>query len=322
MIQVLAKGSSGDHLWQISVRGGEKPRGGGAFFAASHGGEAAGLEHSEELDLDGWRGVGDFVEKQSSSCGRLEEPHAGILGPRKGTANMPKELAFDQCGIERSGADRDPRTGGHAAVAMNSPRGQLFPGPGFAQEQDRVGSGGDERQLAVDGLHGRAAADELGIGSLEAPGQFRWFSLQGPRNHIGEGVQIKGLDEVVKRPVSKSAGGCWQVSEGRHHDHRNVGLIAAVFSKCGESINSRQTHIDGDDIGCKARRSLPCLFHGTGCLHGMTDLTQGFGKTPAESRFVIDDQHPAHAPPPVSEDFGRLSSITVQLCSRRHCSCP
>ena len=161
MIQVLPKGPLGDHLRQISVRGGQKSCSGGAFLAASDRSKAAGFKHSEELDLDGRRGVGDFVEKQRSSSGRLEEPCAGILSPREGAANVPEEFAFDQSRIECGGADGDPRTSGHAAVAMDSPCCQFLPGTRFTKQQDRVGRGGDERQLAVDGLHGWAAADEL-----------------------------------------------------------------------------------------------------------------------------------------------------------------
>ena len=146
--------------------------------------------------------------------------------------------------------------------------------------------------------------------------------MQGACDDIGEGVQIKRLDEVVKGSIGKGAGCCWQIAEGRHYDHRHVGVIAAVLSECGESIDSGQTHIDGDDVGFKARRSLPRLLHGTGGLHSVPGLPQGFCKTPAERWFVIDDQHPTHTLSPVSEVFGRLSSITVQSCSRRHCRCP
>jgi hypothetical protein len=249
--QIFTKAAGCDHFGEIAVCGGEEAGSGGPFFTAANGAEASGFEYSQKFDLDIEGRIGDFIEEQRTTGGGIEEPWPGFLSTGEGAANMTKEFALDQGGIERSWADGNEWAVRNAAVLVNSAGCEFFSGAGFAEKQDWVGGWGDECQLAIEGLHGGAAASDFGIAGFENWQRFAGFLLKCTVDYCSEGVQVKGLDEVFEGTFSEGAGCGGKVSESRHDDDGQVGVFVFPCGEGGKAVDAWQANVDSNQVGLK-----------------------------------------------------------------------
>jgi hypothetical protein len=167
---------------------------------------------------------------------------------------------------------------------MKSAGGEFLAGAGFAQQQDWVGGWGDECQLAVECLHGGAAAGDFGAAGFESRKCFTWFLLKSAVDNSGEGVQVKGFNKVFEGTFGKRAGCRRQVSEGRHNDDREAGVLVFPCCECGKSVEAREANVDGYEIGLKGTRAdvFAGMFNGTGGLDIVAGFAERFSEAPAE----------------------------------------
>jgi hypothetical protein len=62
----------------------------------AHPQDLAGLDHPQQLDLDGGRHVTELVEEHRPAPRCFQQPGLGLHRPREGAALEPEELAFRQ----------------------------------------------------------------------------------------------------------------------------------------------------------------------------------------------------------------------------------
>ena len=69
------------------------------------------LQNPEERGLNADRQLADFIQEQSSTAGRLKQPHLVIGGAGKRPATVAKELAGGEFFAQSSAVDGDKRPG-------------------------------------------------------------------------------------------------------------------------------------------------------------------------------------------------------------------
>ena len=103
--------------------------------------------------------------------GQLEAADFASLGAGESAFFVAEQLALDQSGRQRGAVNLDQRAVGAVAVTMNGARGQFFPRPRLAHQNDSCVSGGDLLNLEEHIFEFIAVPDEL----LKLMGEFHLF---------------------------------------------------------------------------------------------------------------------------------------------------
>ena len=94
------------------------------------------LEHAQQLHLDAWRDIADFIKKNGPLVGQFEFPRLAGSGPGKRAFFVSKQFTFQQVFRDRRAIDLDERTGSAARVLVNGPGDQVFAHTALAAQQD------------------------------------------------------------------------------------------------------------------------------------------------------------------------------------------
>jgi hypothetical protein len=94
--QVFPECTGGDHFGEVAMSRGKEAGGGVAFFAAAYGAEASGFKDSQKFHLNIEWCIGDFIEKQRTTGGGIEESGPGFLGTCECAANVSEEFTLDE----------------------------------------------------------------------------------------------------------------------------------------------------------------------------------------------------------------------------------
>ena len=72
VVQILPKGTVFNHLFKITVGGGNQTDIDGDIFFTAHPADPFFLQHSEKLGLEAQRQFSNFIKKQAAALGQLE----------------------------------------------------------------------------------------------------------------------------------------------------------------------------------------------------------------------------------------------------------
>src|SRR6266481_7175221 len=119
------------------------------------------LQCAQQLRLQLWADVPDFVEKQSAMIGKLEPSTLLHQGARERALFVSEEFAFDQPGWNGRAIEPYKRPVSSWTVAMNCACNQLFPSARLAAQQNSRSRGGDNLDLVEDFAESGALAHEI-----------------------------------------------------------------------------------------------------------------------------------------------------------------
>ena len=119
------------------------------------------LKSPQKLALHGHRHLPDFIKKESAAVGCLEQSLFGFVRARKGPFHVTEQLAFEQRFRNRAAIDRHKVFARSLAVAMDHARDYLFARSGLSRDTDRRIRIRHPHHLLQQGLHRRAAGDDV-----------------------------------------------------------------------------------------------------------------------------------------------------------------
>src|SRR6202795_1439835 len=165
-IEILAEGSFLVFGIEIAVGGGHDTHVHFDLLITAYRADFFLLEKAQELGLHlEWK-FADFVEKNCSGVGRLQQSLLGTKCAREGAFFVAEQFAFDEGGDQRSAVYGDKGKVGHGAAEVKGAGDQFLAGSAFAGNQDRgarVLEAGNEAQNV---LNAGGIADDTVNGSL------------------------------------------------------------------------------------------------------------------------------------------------------------
>src|SRR6267143_682847 len=96
VVQILAKSSHVDHLFEIPIRRRDHAHVGAAHLLAADTHVGPVLQHAEQLHLDALRHLADLVQEDGASLGELEAARLRPDRARKRAPLVAKELRFEE----------------------------------------------------------------------------------------------------------------------------------------------------------------------------------------------------------------------------------
>src|SRR5690606_35817457 len=136
-VEVLAEAALPDEALDGPVRRGDDSCTRAARPVAADGIELPVLYDAQQLGLELRRRVTDLVEEDRSGPGELESALAVAVGAGERASDVAEELGLEERGGKRGAVDRDERLVCVVGVEMDGPGDDLFPGAGFAPDEDR-----------------------------------------------------------------------------------------------------------------------------------------------------------------------------------------
>ena len=181
VIEILAETLGGDFGFQVAIGGGDDAHIDGDFLLRTNRPDTPLLQHPQQLGLGGQRQFGNFVEKQRTAPGVVEQALAVLLGAGIGPLDVAEQFRLDQLGRNGGAIDRHERAVRPFAHAMQGTRGDLLAGAGLATEQHGGRRWRDALEPLADLDHQfRLANHALDIGGMGAdfPAQHEVFPGQ------------------------------------------------------------------------------------------------------------------------------------------------
>ena len=224
-------------------------------------------------------------------------------GARKGAADVPEQLGFE----ERFGNGRavhlDERHVALRAARVNGARDQLLAGAGLAGDQDRALGLGDELGLANDVFHRAASSDdavvvELFVALVQQVALMRAQPLMLERApHDDEQlVDFEGLLQVVERAQLHRFDGALDRRVRRHHQN----LRALGFGRRGDQLADqvepgRIGHqvVDDEHVDAALGQHALRLADAAGFEHVVPLGAQRLSERAPDFLFVVDQKEGA-----------------------------
>ena len=95
VIEILAKGTFGNGVFQIAIRCRQHANINANGFVLAHAHDFAALQHSKKLDLSRHRHVADFVQEECTAVGVFESADSVGLGVGVGAPYMSEQFALE-----------------------------------------------------------------------------------------------------------------------------------------------------------------------------------------------------------------------------------
>ena len=112
------------------------------------------LQHPKQLDLEVWRHFPDFVEKERSAVGDLEEAGLVSIRIRKGPATETEEFTLEELAGERAAVEGHEALPRPRTLAMDCPGDDFLAGTRLPFEEDadaRIDGARHEREDPAEG---------------------------------------------------------------------------------------------------------------------------------------------------------------------------
>jgi hypothetical protein len=109
VVEVAAEAAAGDIGFEVAVGGGDDAHIHRHRARAAHRADLAFLQGTQQLDLEGRRGVADLVEEQRAAVGLLKEADAVFVGAGEGTLLVAEEFASSRVSGRRRSSRRRRR---------------------------------------------------------------------------------------------------------------------------------------------------------------------------------------------------------------------
>ncbi|MNN18536.1 hypothetical protein D3C81_1317480 [compost metagenome] len=154
--QVFAEAAFGDHALQVAVGGADDAHIHLHFAVATHPAEAAIAEKTQQLGLQVWRHLADFIEKYRALVGQFHQP--GLAAPLRageGAGGVAEQFALGQALGQRGAVQGQEWRRMAAADGVAGAGYQLFAGAGFAMHQQRCIERRHAQGAGLEGADGR-----------------------------------------------------------------------------------------------------------------------------------------------------------------------
>ncbi len=245
VIQITAKRTGGDPVFQVAIRGREDPHVHLDRLVRADPRDLAALQHAQQLDLRGGRHVAYFVQKQRAAVGIFELADAVGRGVGERPANVAEQFAFQNVLAERCAVERYERLVLARTVLMDRLGDEFLAGAGRALNQHAGVGRRDPLEPVDDVVHLRAVADHaFEAESLVEPaiqfGGSAARSRSAVGGSLGDGaqlVQIERLEQVVERPLLHRRHGRGDRAVAGDQDHLGVGQLLFGVGQNGEAID-------------------------------------------------------------------------------------
>ncbi len=135
--QIFTKFTFGDQVREILVRGRQETHIDGHLELFTHRAHGLFLDDAQQLDLHVQRQIGDFVQKQSSAFGRLNQSLLVADGARETAALVAEQFAFHEFGGNGAAIDGYERAVAARAGFVDELGDQFLPRAGFSGNMHR-----------------------------------------------------------------------------------------------------------------------------------------------------------------------------------------
>jgi hypothetical protein len=147
IVEILPESAVGDRLFEVGVRRHDEAHVDGNGPARPDPHHLVLLQDAQKLHLRGERQIGDLVEEECPSVGRLEPPGPARKCARERTLLVPEELTLDERGGERAAVDGDEGRARPQAAVVHVSRDDLLSGASLARNEDGRARRGNSLEL-------------------------------------------------------------------------------------------------------------------------------------------------------------------------------
>ena len=161
VVEVFAEFVFGDAAGEVVVGGGDDAHVHRFFAVAADGAHGALLDGAQQFDLHGQRQVGDFVKEQGAAVRGDKEAVLVLVGAGERAFFVAEEFAFDEVFRDGAAVHRDKGALTAVALVVDGARGDFFPRPGFAVDEDGRLRARDFADHRPHFLHDFGIADEF-----------------------------------------------------------------------------------------------------------------------------------------------------------------
>ena len=257
------------------------------------------LEHAQELDLDGRRGIADLVEEQRAAPG----PFEGARMPRhrsgEGAFLVAEQFALQQAFRESGAIHGNERSVGPGAVRVQGAGHQFLARAAFAAHEHRGVGLGQQQRLAHHFAHRgrfrhpafrRPAAAGLRAELLHLLAQAGGFQRAA---QLGlQVVDVQRLLEIVVGPLFHGAHAGIDGSIGRHQDDRRaVGVEGPDLLHDLDAVDVRQHEIREHDVRAAGAESRDAGGPRRRQFRFEAQIADRFLQGAAVVHVVFDDQN-------------------------------
>ena len=161
-------------------------------------GDRPGLDRPQELGLEGEGQVPDLVQEERPARGDLEAAGPALPGVGEGALDVAEQLALEERLAQGAHVHGDENLAGRGRLAVELAGDELLARPVLAEDQDVGVRRGDLLDGGEDGLHGRAAADEIVERPVEVGAQTLLPGPEGPGLDAGLRRSFRAEERVAR----------------------------------------------------------------------------------------------------------------------------
>jgi len=297
-VEVFAEVAGLDEVGEVAGGGGEDAGGQRNALIGADGEDDFILEGAEEAALEIEGELADFVEEDGLAFEAGEQANLGARGSGDGTLGVAEEFSFDHGGGEGAAVDGKEGLVGVGSVGVDGTGDEFFAGAGLADDEDRMGGGGDLGEDAIELLHGGRVADQVAhrSASAELVAEQAGFDIEratlgGAIESGGELFEGEGLGKIV---AGAGAHGLYcrvDGGEGGHDDDDGLRVVGVDVFEEREAAAAGKLEVEQKDIDGTVLKGETCSGDGVRGLGGEAEAGGDFGTGVADGGIVVDDQN-------------------------------
>ena len=254
VVEVGAEGSGLAHGRQVPIGGRDDAHIGLEVAGAAEAPKGPGLEHPQQLGLDGGFDLADLIQEQGAALGPLDEAALLLVCPGEGPALVAEQLGLEELFLQGAAVHGDKVAHGSPALLMQGAGHQLLACSALALDQDRDVALRDRGDGLLHPHERRADADHEArtpLLRLEPLGTELMVAaqggiVQGTPHHEGQLLRAYGLEQVFEGARLHGIDGVAYRAKGRQHDHR---LVSHQLRQPRQAVAVGEFDIGDDQVG-------------------------------------------------------------------------
>ncbi|MNY01923.1 hypothetical protein D3C86_1344720 [compost metagenome] len=246
------------------------------------------LNRAQQLDLHRQGQVGDFVEKQGATIGRLKQALLVFDGAAEAALLVAEEFAFHQLRRDRPAVHRHERLFATPALLVDQARDQLLAAAGFAADIHRRLTARELEDLFAQRLHRRRVTEQAAVDrQLFA---VRRAQAQGGGHQLTQAAEVDRLGQEVEGAGFQRIDRGVQAAVGGDHRHRHLGMALQDVLHQVQAGAVGQAHVGQAQVERLLGQPLARFLDVAGAAGVELHAAQGDFQEFADIGFIVDDQ--------------------------------
>ena len=235
------------------------------LLAAAHRAHRLFLYCPQQFDLHRQRQIGDLIQEQGATIGRLEQSQLVAVGTGEAALEMAEKFAFHQFVGNGAAVHRDKWLLRPRAVAVDHPGDDLLADAGFTVDMHWRLAAGEFADLAAQGDNLRRVAQQTAVpGFIPVRGCRCVIEAQGGTYQVAQTLQLYRLADEVEGAGLECRNRGLDTAVGGDHRYRDLGKLPLYIFHQADAVAVGQAHVSQAQVGLQLRDLVARLAEGCG----------------------------------------------------------